>query len=494
MNKPPFEYLYFGMASAEREAQKDPSRFLRTYYHNHDVQKTYRTKDNFLILGPKGSGKSSVSEYIRLRLIDDHGPHSVFSQTLNLDQVSPGLSPLSTISKKLVSDQAAGMTDSAWRLFIALRFFELIMRDSSASPNREPRMLQIARQLGEAGLIEDDFPSVLRKVRENKFSIALKGFLSGESSTKLTEEVPVTQLGESLLRIVIAAESSNHFLLSIDGLDRIIGDNKAYWLTLAALVRVADEIHGQLYSASADLRLLVMCRTDVFRKINFADADKITGDASLFLDWATHQTKAQDSPLWDYLSKKAEISTEVLFSYFPGYVTVGQRTGNPKRIPVAEYLLQSTRSTPREMTMLMLQLQRQVPHGGYLTGDRVRLGVDNFASRDLLTMVTAEATGILSAELHDKLHEIISRLPRATDLSIKELEGSLTGARLKREVANDLAEFLFLAGLIGNYDSQTGYVQFYHRRDTIKFRPDGPWMLHKGLMYAFNVPYGRAPS
>ena len=51
-----------------------------------------------------------------------------------------------------------------------------------------------------------------------------------------------------------------------------------------------------------------------------------------------------------------------------------------------------------------------------------------------------------------------------------------------------------MAGLIGNYDRNTGYIQFYHRRDTYKFKRTGPWQLHRGLMYAFNIPYSRGAT
>ena len=74
-------------------------------------------------------------------------------------------------------------------------------------------------------------------------------------------------------------------------------------------------------------------------------------------------------------------------------------------------------------------------------------------------------------------------------MSEKHFAESLKNAGIDPELSSELTEFLFLAGLIGNYDSNTGYVQFYHRRDTYKFKKGGPWMLHKGLMYAFNIPY-----
>ena len=38
----------------------------------------------------------------------------------------------------------------------------------------------------------------------------------------------------------------------------------------------------------------------------------------------------------------------------------------------------------------------------------------------------------------------------------------------------ELGEYLFLQGAIGNFDERSGYVQFYHRRDTYKFKRRGP--------------------
>ncbi len=495
MAKRSFKDLYFGLASAEAEVAHDQERFLRTYYDRWDLGKRLASHDFFLIVGPKGAGKTALSEFMRLKLASAAGHDQVFHRTLNLDEVSPGLSPLSTISQKLVSDQAAGITDTAWRLFISLRLFELLVKDQGGSLVSDPHALRLANELADAGLAESDFPSVLRRVRENKLSFSLKGVLGGERTTKSSDEVPVAKLGDALMRLVLDAKSESHFLLAIDGLDRIIGDNRAYWLTLAALLRVGDDLHQKLRSARSDVRLFVMCRSDVFRRIRFADSDKIAGDSAMFIDWGAQQTVPLDSPLWDYLSAKAELSPAELFEYFPKYVSVGLRgSDTPRNIPVAEYLLQSTRSTPREMTMLMRRLQEELPRSGYLTSERVRMAVDNFSSRDLLTTVAAEATGMLDEELDEKLEEILSGLPSATNLKWADVESSVVQSGLAASHTGTLCEFLFLAGLLGNYDPRTGYVQFYHRRDTYRFKRQGPWQLHRGLMYAFNIPYSAGPA
>lgn len=483
--------LYFGRSSAESEVSDDPGRFLETFYDRWDVVRKVDDRAFFLIVGPKGSGKTAISEYIRLRTESDKGRPQALSSSLNLDDITPGFTSITAITSKLVSDQSTGVTDSAWRLFISVRLLELMLKDNSSSLSTDPQISALRDRLSDAGLLAKDFPSVLRKVRENSFTLNLAGILTFGRSASETDQIPVSRLGEALQEIVLSAESSSTFTLSIDGLDRIIGDNEAYWATLAALLRVSEAYHQKLRKARARIRLFVMCRSDVFRRITFSDADKIAGDSTLFTDWGAQQTKATDSPLWDYLAAKARITPEQLLAFIPGTIEVGENGPNPRRIDGPEYMLTSTRSTPREMTMLMKRLQEEVPPNGSITSARVRTAVDNFATRDLLTTVAAESTGALGTALGNRLDQILSGLPCASGLLPKDLEDSLKTAEVEAISAQDLASFLFLAGLIGNRNQASGYVQFYHRRDTYKLNRNGPWQLHRALMYAFNIPFNR---
>jgi hypothetical protein len=391
--------------------------------------------------------------------------------------------------QKDVSAKGATLTDSAWRLFLALKLLDLLMQDNGCSLATDSQALKLLDELRRADLLGSDFPTLFKRVRENKTTFSLKGFFSHERSAKESDTVSTLHLGDALLTLIAGAQSDNHFLLSIDGLDRIIDDNDAYWLTLAALLRVGDDLFRRLLQASIDIRILVMCRSDVFRRIRFADADKIAADSSIFVDWSTEQTVPSDSPLWDYLAKKARVSPEALISSFPAEVTVGQRSARPRQIPTPEYLIQATRSTPREMSSLMKRLQGELPSNGYLTSERIRSAVDTFATRDLLSVVTAEATGLLHDQLQDHLADILSALPSASGLTEGKLAEAVTSVGLAPSLTGELAQFMFLAGLLGNHDPRTGYVQFYHRRDTYKFRRQGPWQLHRGLMYAFNIPF-----
>lgn len=486
--------LYFGEVSAEVEVAKDPERFMATYLDIWGIRAKLLNNDFFVILGPKGAGKTAVGEYCRLSLEAQFGQSKVLSVTRDMEQLAPNISPLSALTSKLVSQEAQGVTATAWRLYIALQFTSLAMADRGGALSRRPGFRQLWEDLQGAGLVSEltviaDFPTVLRRVREGKLAFSATIF-GGEALRRDTDEISITQLGDALLDAVIQNPSDTHYQLTIDGLDKIIGSNRAYWLSVSSLLMAASDIHMRIRRMKSNIHLLVMCRTDVFRKIDFADADKIAGDSALFVDWANQQSKIEDSYLWDYLAKKAGISVDELMALLPESVLVGASRGSSgRRLKGVPYFFSSTRCTPREMTMLMRQVQSVTPRGQAVTGERLRIAVDSFAAQDLLSILMAESSGIISNEAREALPAVISSLPRASRVELSDLRESAQSVNLDERAAKGIAEFLFLAGVLGNLNSERGYVQFYYRRDTYTFNVRGPWALHRGLMYAFNVPY-----
>lgn len=485
--------LYFGEVSAEVEVAKDPERFMSTYLDIWGLEERLLKNDFFLVLGPKGTGKTALGHFCRLTLENRYGLPKVMSVSRDMDQLTPNISPLSALTSKLVSEDAQGVTATAWRLYIGLQLSSLAIADQASPLAHTPEFVRLWGELQQAGLVSEhtvtaDFPTVLRKVREGKLSFSAKIF-GGEALKRDTDEISVTQLGDTLIDTILAASSDTHYQLIIDGLDRVIGTNKAYWLSVSSLLMAASDIHMKIMTRHSNIHLMVMCRTDVFRRIGFADADKIAGDSALFVDWANQQTRIEDNYLWDYLAKKAGISVDDLMAVIPNEVIVGEKSSRGRRLEGIPYFFSSTRCTPREMTMLMRQVQSATPPGQQVTGERLRTAVDNFASQDLMSILMAESLGILRPESRDALSAVISGLPSASRVEFSHLEEAVKAVGLNPDAAKEIGEFLFLAGVLGNLNASRGHVQFYYRRDTYTFNVRGPWVLHRGLMYAFNVPY-----
>lgn len=481
-----FRNLYFGKAAAENEVAADPERFLRTYFDRWDLPDVVGDHSRFLVLGPKGAGKSAAAAYVALSWARTHGEHAVFSTSVDFDELNRTQTPLTALDKRLVADEVTSLTDAAWRLFLGVRLLESLIKDNNSDLSRDPQALKFLGELRSAGLASDDYPRVLRAVREKKGTIGVPRWINGELSSHDSDALSPGQIGDAVLDLVLAARTPNRHLLAIDGLDKAIANNDAYWLTLAALIRVADSLRRRaLQSGATHLYVLIMCRSDVFRRAHFADAPKIAADGGVHIGWHAEAADPRDVLLWEYLSRKAEVSAETLLSYLPRSVPVGGQGG----VDTLRYALDFTRYTPRDISLLFGQLRQDSTPGSPLSGNQVRMSADTFASHHLLQEIVAEATGLLPSVVVERLQSFLSALPKRV-FTARDVDSALDESGLAGAISSkDLGEYLFLQGAIGNYQPDVGYIQFYHRRDAYKFKPKGPWVLHTGLVYAMNIPW-----
>lgn len=482
--------LYFGKAAAENEVASNPDRFLKTYLDRWNLPQEVAHHEKFLILGPKGSGKSAAAHHVALKWEQSRGKSGVFTDSVDFDELNRTQSPLYQLDKKLVSNEVSALTDAAWKLFIGIRLLDSLLSDNACNLTRDPQVLKFLDQLRSAGLASDDYPQVLRRVKERKGGIRVPS-LFGELTSKDSESLSPGQIGDAILNMIAKAETPNRHLLSIDGLDKAIGENEAYWRTLAALIRVGDAMSRRLRQQGNDnVYVMIMCRSDVFRRINFADAPKIAADSGIQMEWGAEAQDPRDVLLWEYVATKAGVDIDQLMSLLPDFVEVG----DGRKIQTPKYILDFTRYTPRDMTLLFKSVQSRANTYRPVTGQQLRSGADNFASHHLLYEIKSEAAGLLPQVAIDRLEQIVSTLP-ARVFSKNMLEQKMTNAELSGEISTEeFGEYLFLQGAMGNYRQDSRYIQFYHRRNSVGFDPYGPWILHTGLEYALNVPFSSGNS
>lgn len=377
------------------------------------------------------------------------------------------------------------MTDSAWKLFIGVRLLEALINDPASTLCNDAQAVRLLADLKRAGLASDDYPRVLRSVRDKKGGFSFK-FLQGEASSKEADTLSPGQVADAVVKLVLGARTPNRHLMIIDGLDKAITENQSYWLTVGALIRVVDRIRRMARDTpDTNIFLMLMCRSDVFRRVRFADAPKIAADGGLHVSWQAEAANPKEVLLWDYLAKKAGLTKDQLWAYLPLSVPVGQQGG---AVETLRYLLDFTRYTPRDMSLLFKFLA-EAAQAPPLSGAQVRQGADHFASQHLLPEIIAEAVGLLPALVVDRLESLMGAISKRV-VSKAQLRSLIQQQGLKDLVTElELGEYLFLQGAIGNYRPDAGYIQFFHRRDAAKFSPSGPWVLHTGLVYANNIPW-----
>ncbi|WP_426724914.1 P-loop ATPase, Sll1717 family [Curtobacterium flaccumfaciens] len=477
-----FQTLYFGRASAENEVHEDEDRFLRTYLDRYSLPARVASHEIFLLLGPKGSGKSASAWFVALTWKQELAPQVLYHKYVDFDELNRTETPLSSLDKKLVSADVAFLTDSAWRLFLGVRLLESLAQDSESTVANDPSALRLLDQLREAGLASDDYPNVLRRVRERKIFAGISSTL-GETRVEVdTGVLSAGQIGDAIVRLVMNDKTPNRHLLSIDGLDKAITQNDAYWQTLAALIRVADQINRRL-ARTTHAYVMVMCRSDVFRRVAFADGPKIAADSSETIEWGAEAARPREVELWNYLARKSGLSEGELFRYLPRSVKVGEQGA----VSTDRYILDFTRYTPRDMSVLFRQLQK-TSASAPIQGAEVRKAADQFASTHLLQEILAEANGLLPPLVIDRIPNVLTGLRRT--FNKQQFDAAIRSAGIEEFTDSQrLGEYLFLQGALGNYRPDVQYVQFYHRRDAYTFSARGPWILHTGLAYALNLPW-----
>lgn len=476
-----FSKLYFGESAAEEEVLRDSRRFVETYLDHWRVKQQVEAKEKFLLLGPRGSGKSAAAEYLVQRWKMDHGVSRIFPTLIYLDdlyahEMGPG------------RDSSITELSASWEVFLGIHFLQTLWNDQGSSLHGDPQIERMIYALSSHGLIGSTFSELSRKVRDESFSLSLPSVANYSIKWTEREQLSLRQAGGRILDVVLASSSASRHILLIDGLDRVITTDPQYWSRVSSLMQTAQRLYQRIRRAEAEhLYLLVMCRSDVFRKAPFADASKISTDLSIHLGWYTESPDPGESLLWDYIASKARLTFDELSRYLPAKVNVSNRAVETKR-----WLLQMTRHTPRDMTNIFREVQTLTIPGRIKPEPRsFRQAANPYGSHYFLNEIASESVGMLPEVVVRHLERVVRGLGSRI-FSRGDLQRSLEALPDfdPRWVA-EVGEYLYLQGAIGLYSSRTEYVNFYHRRDTVAFDPTREFIVHNALAYTFNLPWGR---
>ncbi len=124
----PYESLKFGWASAEDEGAADPNLLLAGFFDINGISAEAKTGHKFLALGYKGSGKSSLSEHLRLEAESD--PEFFTIPTFLADF------PYHDFARLFPGDDPQAKYPTAWAWLLLVRLFESLSNDEGGWPTQ----------------------------------------------------------------------------------------------------------------------------------------------------------------------------------------------------------------------------------------------------------------------------------------------------------------------------------------------------------------------
>jgi len=491
---PRYRDLYFGMSDSRNEVNEDPDAFVRSYVDLDNASGALLTGAKFLVLGPKGTGKSALAWYLQA---SQSGADHV---TLVRDASSL---PLAEVPR-LQTGQAQGpeRTVIAWKFILLCNYLELLLSDPSCRFQKSREVRRIAKLLRGFGFMGDASGRALLKASSTTITIPIPqmgDIYKRESKTELN----IYSLVPYLESWVSDAVADSRHLLILDGLDSIFLNDVNYDESLSSLVQAAYDINQKLRERVSSGSVVLLLRNDVFARIalSLPDSQKMRDDLSFDLDWRVLSGEAGiHAPLIRLVNAKAARAlgvTEVdVLSYFPSHIHVGRRSGAPRSIPTLQYLLNMTRHTPRDLLRIFEEIRKVEASGVYgdsagtLSDEVIREGVIQYSTKYFVGAIQNEFAGYEGGPVSAAAALTALKSIGKQRFDRGEFDAALSDALGEKSVQTDrLLQLLFFAGAIGNSVGQHGksYMQFYHRRDESEIYLKGTFILHNALIHAWGM-------
>lgn len=478
MPLPSLRELHFGHLDATEEAIDEPELLLDGFYDYRQAAFGITTGRAWLLLGPKGAGKSAVLEHIRLSWASrwDH-----FFSAWDLASF-----PVNDVTN-LQIDQAAGpaRNQTAWEFVLLLRVIDSLRVDEGL---RAPASFgHVVKELNTAGLLRGDWA---RKVAQwSKQRMTFDAKIIGVEVERDMRRVTALEVTEALKAEIRKLQTSSRHAIALDGLDSFFFEAEDEWASLTGLTQAAKNLNREFRQAELPINIVAAMRSDIFDVLPGAETNKLKPH-SVHLDWSAGGIGSKNH-LWLLATKKAQVKrpevTNLVKQYFATEVAIGPHS------EMAEYLLDNTRLLPRDLIALLTYIQQNYRGNRHLPEGNAKTAVQQYAEEYFVGEIFDNLAGVLpsgSARKVASFRDALRTLPtRRFDFGY--LEAELTG-ELDRSEIRALLKQMFETGGVGvrNPSGFRDYTDFVFRKVSgAGFTTRYEFILHDALTRAWNRPW-----
>lgn len=476
---PPFRELRFGLADAEQEGVTEPDLLLAGYLDLHGVSEAILQGHHYVVLGYKGSGKSAVSQHLRLRsstLAD------LFVKVAYLADF-PYADFLSMVPGSADSDSRM---PTGWSWILLCYLLDSFSADEGAAA-RDTEFENTIQQLRTVGIIPNSsLPHLVRESVTKTLKLTLPKIVEyTHETTGGAQDLQVPLLIDRLTSIACRFSSDSEHVLVLDGLDDVFVGSALQYKTLAALILAISRLNRCFQQNDTPAKVVLLCRTDMFERLPGPNKNKVRQDSAIHLDWYHHTRAPGESHLIQLANRKARVShpnlPDIFETYFPQKL---------KGRPIHKYLLDYTRHTPRDFLQLLRRLQEFSTGSRRLSTEDILSGIRWYSTDYFLPEIKDELVGHASGEEIDGLLALLSTM-KHTNFHFEDLkELALNDGRFKDVHLERGLNLLFDCSAVGTVDRADPNSPFFtfryrNRHSTMKF--DETIRVHQALWAALNL-------
>jgi hypothetical protein len=470
----------FGLAAAETELSERPNLLLEGFLDaDGDVAKI-RDGSRFVILGPKGSGKSAIAS--RIELLSERGSGPMVTQ------YKLGSFPFASFTELLPGPDAPAIRlPHHWEFVLYIALIDSFRRDGGCASEGAPSHTELIDRLSRLGALPaKDFTNIVKQTSSRKFKVEIPHiFEFAWGSGKEEAPADIRFLFRTLEDVSLRCRPSKQHLIFIDGLDDIELRRERDQFILSALIVAADRLNSKLRHNGVAAKIVVLCRTDIFERLPGANQNKILQDSAVQLDWFQGGIDPSETNLARLVNHRAMASlhrdVDVFAEMLPPTVN---------GVPTAKVILNNTRHLPRDLLQLMIRIQA-CAGGGAASEATVTAGLRKYSEDYLVGEIRDEVANLPESQGAAKLLLAISMLGKK-QFHLRELQKIMSGDdRFKGIDPIRSLERLFECSAVGTVRSGEGSIEYrfsfrYRNRHAV-MNPNDDILVHRGLWRGLNL-------
>ena len=305
-----FKEIEFGMAAAENERSSKPYLLIEGFLDDYGYVNDVLNGNKFLILGPKGSGKSAIGSKLELESVNNN---RLYVQTYYLENF-----PYNTFSGILPGREAPETKfPNHWEFILLISFMDSFSKDSTCKSTGKMDMNKLIKALQELSMISGkSLTDIVKNTTKREFKMGLPKVLGGSySSEKEIKKIDITRLFSSLQDVCYSLKTESNHMIVVDGLDDALTKRGKQYTSLSALILAVDRINRKFLNNGVKAKTVVLCRTDLFEKLPGANTNKIRQDSAIVLDWYQDVRNVRSINLIKLINLRAKVSLNPPFPH-----------------------------------------------------------------------------------------------------------------------------------------------------------------------------------
>jgi len=475
-----FKEIEFGMAAAENERSSKPYLLIEGFFDEYGYIDKITNKEKFLVLGPKGSGKSAIGSKIEL-LADNN---TLFVKTYFLADF-----PFNKFSELIPGHEAPETRyPSNWEFLLLISLINSYTSDKTCKCDREHDFPTLVKILQELGLLPDKtLKEIVTITTKKEFRGGIpKVFEASQCTEESNQKYDINYLFATVQDFSYSLKCNGQHIVILDGLDDVLTKRDKQYVSLSSLILAVDRINRKLIEQGINSKFVVLCRTDLFEKLPGPNKNKIKRDSAIVLDWYQDVTDVKSTNLIKMINMRAKNSlkkeVDIFQEFFPPMI---------QDIPTERALVEYTRHTPRDIIQLFNEIQLhqkdKKSKEEVLRSDTIKNGMRTYSYEYLVPEIKDELVGYLSNEEIEQSLVLFSSMKRSR-FSYAELEKvKISNSMFSSLDLQKILPILFDCNAIGNV-GQGGYHSWKFRNRYATFNGNDEIEIHRGLRKGLNLP------